>query len=680
VSVRALRVAFAAALLGMALVPAAAAAADANPELGQDVTLDGLGIGAQTVYGAHGATEVAFPPAATTMAPTGSYVRVFFSHSVDVVAGSTMLIAVNGQPLLTVPLASGTAAGGVLETRLPAPLLDQRQPTRLQVRFSLVGPTASLYGRIDGQTTLHYELAPAPSGQADLSQYPFALLAADAPRPALGVVLPVTPDAQDLAAAFRVLADLGRRTASQRVQPKVVTADQESWLAAGGVSALIIGRIDRLPAAPTVLQAAGWRRSGAGWAAPGGQTLGPDDGLVLAAISPWDHRTPLLLVTGGSAAGVARAAAALVGGGPALTGPSVVVSDATAAAPLEAPRVLRISLLSPRDLGSFGTGRYRATVSFAAPAVDPDDTVVMELTLPALGASVPSGTVEADLNGSWVTSAALGATRPGRLEASFSGRLLRPGRNALSLEFRIDSGAGQAPPLEGAFTTAGPDTATAQLSLPAPSSGAGDLRMLPYPFLEGGQALQVVVADGTTATLAAAAQALLGLGSRSTQPPPALRVAFASGWDSSGQDGLVVIGRPPASSALRSMAAQLPVVFDGSGRATMAGPGGARVSLSTSVGAVQELRTADASARPVLWLAGTGPDVLAGAAAALYDPSVSGTAALVDASGRLSSLSGGGGPFAGLGPGTAQVAGAAAALLILVVVALQLLLPRRRRR
>src|ERR1700730_1131334 len=115
----------------MALVPAAAAAADANPELGQDVTLDGLGIGAQTVYGAHGATEVAFPPAAATMAPTGSYVRVFFSHSVDVVAGSTMLIAVNGQPLLTVPLASGTAAGGVLETRLPAPLLDQRQPTRL---------------------------------------------------------------------------------------------------------------------------------------------------------------------------------------------------------------------------------------------------------------------------------------------------------------------------------------------------------------------------------------------------------------------------------------------------------------------------------------------------------------------------------------------------------------------
>ena len=48
---------------------------------------------------------------------------------------------------------------------------------------------------------------------------------------------------------------------------------------------------------------------------------------------------------------------------------------------------LRVGVLSPRDLASFGAGRYRATVSFAAPAVGADDTAVLELTVPALGAA-----------------------------------------------------------------------------------------------------------------------------------------------------------------------------------------------------------------------------------------------------------------------------------------------------
>jgi hypothetical protein len=104
---------------------------------------------------------------------------------------------------------------------------------------------------------------------------------------------------------------------------------------------------------------------------------------------------------------------------------------------------------------------------------------------------------------------------------------------------------------------------------------------------------------------------------------------------------------------------------------------GGRVRITSSVGAVEEVRTSDAAGRQVLWLSGTGPDVLSGAAVALYDPSLSGTAALVDARGHLSAVGGGGGVFSAFGPSTAQVAGGAAALLILAVVGLQLLRPRR---
>src|SRR5215472_14601628 len=240
----------------MAIVSAAPAAAlEAPAGAAQEVTLDGVGIGSQTVYGAHGAVEATFPAAATDLAQAGNFVRVFFSHSADVTPGSSMLIAVDGQPLLTVPLGPGTAGGGVVETRIPTTLLDPRGPNRLQIRFALDGPAATLYGRIDGQTTLHYELAPSPAGQPELEDYPYSLLAAGATNPALGLVLPASPSARDLAAAFRVLGDLGRRAASQHVRPKIVTADQTSWLAAGGVGAVLVGTLAGLPAAPPILQA-----------------------------------------------------------------------------------------------------------------------------------------------------------------------------------------------------------------------------------------------------------------------------------------------------------------------------------------------------------------------------------------------------------------------------------------
>jgi hypothetical protein len=663
-------------LFVMAAASAApAAAADAPAAVAQEVTLEGLGIGSQTVYGARGAVEVTFPAAATDLAQAGNFVRVFFSHSVDVMAGSSMLIAVGGQPLLTVPLGPGTAGGGVVEARIPTTLLDPRGPNRLQARFALNGPAATLYGRIDGQTTLHYELARSSTDHPELEEYPYSLLSAGAPNPALALVLPASPSARDLAAAFRVLGDLGRRAASQHVRPRVVTADQTSWLAAGGISAVLVGTLRALPAAPPVLQAAGWRQTGNAWTAPDGRVLGADQGLVLVAVSPWDHRTPLLLVTGGTPTAVDRAAAALISGGGALAGQYVIVSAASAPEPVGPPRTIQVSVLSPRDLASFGAGRYRATVGFTAPAVDPGDTAVVELDVPALGSAVSSASVEADINGSWVAGTDLDPSgiRPSRLVASFPGRLLRPGRNSLSLEFHIAGSPGPAPSVEAPFTTGGADTATAGLSLPDPLPTAGDLRLLPFPFLEAGRPLQLVLADGTSSTLGAAAQAMVALGSRSTQPPPILDVAFAGRWDGSGEEDVLVIGRPPANSALEAIGARLPVVFERSGDVSMAG----RVSVTSSVGAIEELRTYDAAGRQVLWLAGTGPDTLDGAAVALYDPSLTGTAAMVDTTGHLSQVGGAGGIFGVLGPSTAQVAGGAAALLILAVVGLQLLRPRR---
>jgi hypothetical protein len=668
-------------------LPVPAAAEDVATDAAQELTLDGIGTGAQAVYAAHGVIEVSFPPPATQVAPTGTFVRVFFSHSQDLAAGSTMLLAVNGQPLVTVPLTAGTAAGGVLEERLPISLIGQRQPNHLQVTFDLrpAPGGAPLYGRIDGPTLVHYELTGPGGGAPGLEAYPYSLLAAGTSSPALGVVLPPAPDAREAGAALRLLADLGRRAASQQVRPRVVTGDQQAWLAAGGTGALLVGRVNGLPTAGQVLGAAGWKKTGAGWTAPDGRALKPDEGLVLKAVSPWNHRTPLVLVTGGTDAAVTKAAAALVGSGAPLAGDYAVVADAGAGAG-SAPspdRSLTLNLLGPRDPAAIGPGRYRATISFPAPAVDPDDTVVLDVDVPAFATAVPSSSVEADVNGTRVAAAGLegGGVRSSQLRTSFSGRLLRPGGNALSVDYRIASpapAAARAAPADGPVTVEGTDALNATLSLPLTEPTVADLRLLPYPFLEGGQQAQVVLADGSAGTLTAAAQEMVALGSRSTQPPPELPTFFASGWNASGDDNLLVVGRPPAESSLGGMAAQLPVVFGRGGQVTMSsGRSAGGLRLTSSVGAVQEMKTPDAAAREVLWLDATGPEMLSGAAAAIYDTRLGGAVAVVDQAGRVSSLRAEDVLPAVTGPATAQVVAVAAGVLVVAVLALQLVRPRR---
>jgi cellulose synthase subunit len=307
---------------------------------------------------------------------------------------------------------------------------------------------------------------------------------------------------------------------------------------------------------------------------------------------------------------------------------------------------------------------------------------VLDVDVPAFATAAPSSSVEADVNGTRVAAAGLegGGTRSSQLRTSFSGRLLRPGGNALSVDYRIGSppAAGRAAPADGPVTVEGTDALNATLSLPLTEPALADLRLLPYPFLEAGQRAQVVLADGSPGTLTAAAQEMVALGSRTTQPPPDLPTFFASGWNASGDDNLLVVGRPPAESSLGALAAQLPVVFGRGGQVTMSGRrSGDRLRLDSSVGAVQEMKTPDSAAREVLWLDATGPEMLSGAAAAIYDTRLGGAVAVVDQAGRVSSLQAEDVLPAGRGPATAQVAAVAAGVLIVAVLALQVLRPRR---
>lgn len=653
--------------LAQALLPRLVLAEDTPPAPVQELSLDGLGVGSQAVFGSDGISEVYFPPPAAGLAGSGSFVRLFFAHSPNLGSGSGAVIAVNGQPLTTVQLTNGTAAGGVMEVRTPPSILTQQAPNRLEVRFMLHSaaqppPAATdLYGRLDGQTMIHYQLAaPAGGRPAGLETYPFSLLGGLSADQTLGVVLPSSPNREELGTAFRLLADVGRRASPQRPIPRLVLSDQLRWLTSGGHPALIAGRVDRLPS-PALLDAAGWRHTDRGWTGPGGQLLGSDDGLVATVTSPWDHRSPLLLVSGASDSGLARAAAALVGvSAVPLGGQSAVVSRSESEA-ARVPQSITLNLAAPRALAPSAAGRYRASMGFVAPPVDPEAGSLLQLRVPSLkGAPAAPTAVEAMLNGQRIGGAALdpAASQARQLRFSFPARLLRAGSNAMTLEFQLGAPRGQAPPEAG--SAAADDILTGSLVLPAPASTAADLRSLPYPFFQGtgGRTTAVVATDGESTTLDGAALALLALGSRSAAPPPHLLAAIGRSVPAHDSD-LIVVGAPSSGGELARLASSLPFKPTG------------------SVGSVQELSGSSIASGRVLWIGG-GPDTLHAAAAAVADGQLTGQAVSVDSAGHIRLVAVNSEPpgmAGGLSLSKALVVLGAALLLLTLLI--QLARPRR---
>src|SRR5207244_10647337 len=105
------------------------------------------------------------------------------------------------------------------------------------------------------------------------------------------------------------------------------------------------------------------------------------------------------------------------------------------------------------------------------------------------------------------------------LEFDFPGRVLRPGNNALTIDYQLQAPGPQA--AAGGTASAG-NNVTGSLTLPRPPFQSSDLRSLPYPFFENSSTHRTMVAvtDGTQATLGAAGEAMLSLGTRSAATPP----------------------------------------------------------------------------------------------------------------------------------------------------------------
>src|SRR2546430_111941 len=119
--------------------PAAAAAPAAPVDSAQAVTLEALGLPAQQLFGPSTAVAVSPPPPAAPLAPAGSLLRLFFSHSplLDPTASSAR-VRVNGEELAALALDPSSADGAVAEVRVPTAALRDRKSTRLNSSHSQI--------------------------------------------------------------------------------------------------------------------------------------------------------------------------------------------------------------------------------------------------------------------------------------------------------------------------------------------------------------------------------------------------------------------------------------------------------------------------------------------------------------------------------------------------------------
>lgn len=597
------------------------------PATAEEISLASLGFGSQVIRGPSPSLDVRFPAPVAALATSGSYLRIFFGHSPLVSTGSHLQVRVNGQLLDDVALTDSTAAGSVFVLEVPSVALHRDQPNLVEFDFSLVAAVPSagpdLFGRVDADTALHVQLAAAAG---TIEAYPYSLLGGSLVgslgKVELGAVIPSAPDDQELAAALRLVADAGRRLRGATVHVSVVSEAQGSWLRSGRSPALLIGRVADLPGSASVLGAAGFTSAAGRWTAPGATAPIPaEDGIIAAVISPWDSRSPLLLVTGATDSAVARAAAAVVDSQQNIAGHAAVVSAVASGPPIGPPDVPWRTLL-PGEVAIRGAGDHVIVFAVPMPTVAASFPTAARLTLTIGGSAgapvkVPDITVDVDGHAARALAALGGAGAADVRDLDIRPEL-QPGLNTVTLDLRLPEGAGEVLL----------DTALSDLQARRSPSVASTLDQLPAPFLDAsaGTLPTVALADLRPTTIAGALSAMAQLGARAVVAPAPLSVVTL------GRDpqlprqvsSVIVIGGPAGESLrLRSGAFRTDVI---SPPATVAG---GRLGWIAEV-----LLTAG---MPALWVGGD-PQTLVATAMALANPGLRGQLAIVQPDGQPRNL------------------------------------------
>ena len=275
-----------------------------------------------TLPGTHGDRSINLTFPRSWKLTSDPVLKLSLSHSAALLPSrSHLTVLLNGQPVGSVTLDESNITSGTVAFALPRGLIQDYNT----LRFAAVqhytddcedpfDPT--LWTRVSTQSSIEvsYDRAPIREG---LEAWPYPIVdVLSIGAVTLTPVLSAPPSPDTARAAGQVALTLGRLASYHTLQVAPAVAS----LADARTAALIVGTMDENPAVRELL---------------GSLSLGPTDGVIAVLPNPADPTLPVLIVSGGGAEGVAKAAQALTAQDrqPVLTGTVAVVRTAVAASP-----------------------------------------------------------------------------------------------------------------------------------------------------------------------------------------------------------------------------------------------------------------------------------------------------------------------------------------------------------
>lgn len=652
---------------GLALAPCAvhaSAGAPARPAVTSsrytNVLLSSLGWTVQTVTGSNPVLDLYVPGPGDVAFGSTTRLSLVYSTSPGLdPANSSLSVMVNsvyaGGRLLT----GGANGPATLTFSIPPSALIGNGNNHMQLTFALRGRAArgaclndpTLSASIYGTSVMRYDVrGPAPiTFNPDLARLPAPFVpAASASVPVrIAVGLPDQPTTTELSGVGRILARLGEDAPAQ---PSIAVSLPARALPQRGAqdNLVLIGTPRDNPAIKRLVIPPHLRLVRGQWMDERNRILPASEGVILEAHNPWDNTRAALVVSGNGQEGIGRAAT-LLGSDTLrrlLHGDMALLPTAPRV-PLEVPvsgNHLSLSNLGYPSTTLEGVGEQVARYTFdlaRLPSAAGSLTLVYGHSATA-AAAVSS--VRVDLNGSPLASQRLDPSDPVRIrwQIALPVDQLHVGSNTLAVHFYLsapDTGCAVIP-YSSMWATI---DASSDLTLP-PTGAAGspDLGALPYPMESNGNpnnTLIIVPSRAVDVGGALSAVMLLGAASRIDAPQPTVLAADQVTAAQLKGHTVVLDGLSTRDRLVTQLRAHVPLWSAANGSPLQLG--GARASVQgtasgqSAVGIVAELSSPWDSTHMALLITATPSTLLSSAQRLLFQGSLSGTAATIDAAGQV---------------------------------------------
>jgi cellulose synthase subunit len=649
---RALAGALAASAVLMSLVFASAGPADARqfdpPAPFPPIQLAQLGYGDNTVRGPLVSADWFIPGPADFLLGTPkpgdvTYVDMQVIPSELLSKDSVLVTYWNGVPVNDREIGGGNGLKQTFRVTVPFEIVDpevNRLSIQAQLRLefdtceagSVDSPARHL--TIMSASTITYSYAdprvarPAPV-RPDLGSYPLPFFSPTHPQPApVRFIVPDSPSQTELTALGQVASQLGQYAGDRGLKVELQRASEVQQSDLPRTHTVLLGKLGSLPLLRAGLSGAPIGQDQGGFIDGLGHRVPEDAGILEVMPSPWADTRALLVVSGQSDAGVAKAALALAGRDSiaALRGTYAVVTDATpyTQAAAAASPVTHLSDLGYKDEQVNGVGDHAISFTVFLPTVARDSAAALDLAVSHSALlDQDRSSLRVVVNDLPLESVAFRDLAPvhavRRIE--LPGGALKPGANALRIEFSFrlpgltQNNTCNAVPVEQAWAVLHADTSIAPPNVPDKGGAEPSLDTYPFPFNRGGRLddVLVVVPSDLGANEQSLAQFLCDLG-RATRAgllrPAVVSVSsFDPVRDAANKD-VILFGLPSDDRAIGDLGQHLPVVVGADQRLVLAREITVRVEDLQRLGVVEEVASPWSPGRAVLVVTGTSAEGL----------------------------------------------------------------------